>query len=381
MTKYSKEVQVSIVLIIFSFILTTFESSMVMPMGPIITSQYLLSGATITYLNLGFNLAGLFTPVMGYFSDKYSAKKALIAGMLFFSFGCFIVSFNQLWSYVIGRFVLGVGYYSLLTLRFAYTSKIVDSSSLSRVSGYYKVAFAIGAILSPYGGKFLLDYFSFQTIYLIIGFISLVLTLAMGRLVEARKEERIVNLGIIINLVKEKRAQLAFLASLFISLPTIFFYTYASVFLSGLGKTSGEISLYYTMASLGSVLAGFLLSSKNQKLDIYRIPVLFSVGAAISLMGVSFFPIALLPAFFFGLCFDMLWGVFYPSCSLYFAKESAIFLTVLGMLNAGINLISALVAPTLFVTIGYSMLIFICACGLYFASILIKASQKGLKEG
>src|SRR5690625_3262323 len=146
-------VAVAVIVLMLLQFLTTFEMTMVMPLAPVIADIYHTDPAPVTYLNIGFAAAGFLSPFFGYSAAFFSMKRVLQLTVFFFSAGSFLVFTNTLPGYVLGRLILGIGYYNVASVAMAYTSLLIQPGKLGAVAGLYKVAFACGAFVSPLLGS------------------------------------------------------------------------------------------------------------------------------------------------------------------------------------------------------------------------------------
>lgn len=151
-----------------------------MSLAPKLASTYRIDGSKITYLFIGFSLMGVFAPFLGYHADRLGIKRLIILGLaVFMSGGIVVACFGSAAGYFIGRSLMGIGYYSLLSLTTAYISSIVDYGKLGAISGLSRLAVAGAFFASPLAGAYFALKYSIPALYgLIAGASFLLMILA-----------------------------------------------------------------------------------------------------------------------------------------------------------------------------------------------------------
>lgn len=360
------------ILMVLQFVVV-FEMTMVMPLAPIIAQTYHILPKNVALLNLGFAVSGLLSPFFGYLADYFSMKRILQISSLFFAVGCLIVYTNTLSGYIVGRFILGVGYFNLSSIIMSYTSLIVDVKKMGSIVGLYKIAFAVGAFASPLLGSWTAETISFRAIYLALGICGFLAVFALQLLPDIRvKDETPLSVRIAFSLLKDKKAQLMIVANLFLSIPAIYFYNYLSVHLDSQLLPQTTISAFYSVVAFGSIVAGVLITVFSDRFGKRKMSVWST-----ALSGVFVIPFIvmkqpfLLFGFLFGLAYDTIWGLFYPAGSTFYRVKSATFLTILSSTTSLANLFSNATAPTLYDIGGFPLLTTVCSVGLLFAAYLM----------
>ena len=355
-----------VTILMFLQFIITFEMSMVMPLAPIISSIYQIDPSTITYLNMGYAASGLLSPFFGYLADRFSMKKIIILSTLFFAFGAFVVSTNSKEMYIFGRFLLGIGYYNLSSIIMSYTSTIVAHNRLGLVSGFYKIAFSLGAFASPIIGLKLLNFVSFNDIYLIMMVISVIIAFFLIFIPEATTQSSFrINIKDAFDIFKDKKAKYMIWANVLLSIPTIFFFNYVSIHFSSIGISQNNISIFYSVVAAGSIIAGLMIATFSDKFGKRKMSYLSTILSGIALIPFVFMSGGLLiVGFMFGFFYDTIWGLYYPVGSTFYLYKRATFLTILSSVTSLTNLLSNATGPLIYQIGGFSSLMIISALGL-----------------
>lgn len=361
------------ILMILQFVVT-FEMTMVMPLAPIIAETYAVLPANVALLNLGFAASGLLSPIFGYLADYFSMKRILQFSTLLFSIGCLIVYTNTLTGYILGRLILGIGYFNLSSIIMSYTSLIVDTRKLGSIAGLYKIAFALGAFASPAIGGWIAVRLGFRSIYLLLAILGIAGVFSLQLLPEKKVEAEIpLRTSDAFALLTDKKALLMIAANFFLSIPGVYFYNYLSVHLAERHVSQANISVFYSTVAFGSIIAGILIMLFSDRVGKRKM----SIGST-ALSGLFLIPFLvtknplLLAGFLFGLAYDTIWGLFYPAGSTFYRTKSATFLTILGSVTSLTTFFSNATAPMVYEKGGFALLVVICAVGLLLSAFLMK---------
>ncbi|MCI6271938.1 MAG: MFS transporter [Erysipelotrichaceae bacterium] len=368
-----------IVLILIQFIITI-EMSMVMPLAPIIASSYNINPSYISILNLGYALSGFLSPFFGYKADKFGIKKMIILSMLLFSIGCFITSFKNMYMYILGRFILGIGYFNLISLVTTYTTKIVSEKKLGFVSGIYKIAFSLGAFFAPLLTLQVTKLYSFNLIYLFLAGIGIFISILTYNFKDVTNSGELISVEEVKSLLKDKVAILYMLANISLSIPAVYFYNFTSVYLSDTGYSQAYISNIYSYTAFGSIIGGLIITFFSTKIGMKKLSLISTFFAGISLLAFITTKQWLYMGLMFGICYDTIWGLFYPVGSTFYENKVATFLTILSCVTSLTNSFSNLTGPIIYSRFGYSYLIFICAIGMFVCTLLMKWSFTIIKR-
>lgn len=371
-----------IILMLLQFVITV-EMSVVMPMAPVIATIFHVRAENVTLLNIGYALSGLFAPIFGFWADKTGMKRILILSSALFAFGCGVISFSDsAIMYFFSRAIIGVGYYAMVSLCMSYTAYLVSDSKLGQVSGFYKVAFAIGVFISPLLGDYLVKAYSFRFLYLCIMAAALAITLGLMFIPKVHSQsEGIITIKEVKHLFSDKAAQYMMICCAMLSVPAIFFYNYFSVYLAGIGVSQSSISWSYSIIAAGSILAGIVIILFSDRVGKMRMAMIGIIGSAIFVAPFAFELKAglIVISFLFGFAYDTIWGLFYPIGSLMFRRESATFLTMLSLTMSLTNVLTNYTGPIVNRLGGFSLGIVICVISLIVSAIYLRKAAK-LKE-
>jgi len=171
-----------LVLMAFQFT-TTMTMSFILSVSPALADYFKISITLVPYLNIGFIASGMLVPLFGYFADQKGLKNMLVLGAFIFSIGALLTSFATTPTvYFITRLIIGVGHNVFFALVAVYYARLVEPKILIKVSGYFKLAFALGIFAAPIVGAITVKYFSFQTFYLFSFGLSLLFALLITRI-------------------------------------------------------------------------------------------------------------------------------------------------------------------------------------------------------
>lgn len=346
-----------------------------MPLAPAISSYYAVSPQSVSLLNIGYAISGFVSPFFGYLADKKGVKKMVVASIIIFTLGSFIVATGSKQAYIIGRLILGVGYYNLGSFGFTYSKLTLDEKMQGISSGLYKVAFALGAFLSPLMGAKMIEVMNFSTIYLYLGIAAVIITVLTFMLPtpEAQTNESI-NISDVKDIFKDKKAKLMLLSAFLLSVPAVFFYNYISINMSSMGMDQTTISSFYSMVALGSIAAGAIIAIISSKVKMEKIALVSSFLSGLAVLIIVFSDNMFLGGFIFGLFYDMIWGVFMPTGTNFYIVKGATFLTLLSFVTSTTNLVTNTTGPVLYGMGGVDLLLIVCSICLVMATFALRKS-------
>jgi EmrB/QacA subfamily drug resistance transporter len=123
----------------------------------------------------------LLMPISGFMADRFGTKKVFIGALAVFALGSLFCSLSQnLNQLVISRVIQGVGGSMMTPVGRLTLIKTFPRNEVVRAMNFAIVPALIGPILGPLVGGYMVDYFSWQWIFLInlpIAFIGLILSL------------------------------------------------------------------------------------------------------------------------------------------------------------------------------------------------------------
>jgi predicted MFS family arabinose efflux permease len=293
----------------------TFEMSMVMPMAPLIASIYQVEQSNVTLLNMGYALSGLFVPFLGMMADKIGNKRILIFSSSLFVVGSALVYvWSNPWGFVLGRTILGIGFFALISISPSYLSILVKPEKYGFVSGLHKIAFALAILISPLIATTLAINFGFQTLYLGV-MVSMIICTALAFLMpDVRSRHEAIHHNSLISILKNSRAVMMMAVVALFSIPSVFYFNYLSIHLNQLGQSAQSIASLYSMIALGSLGAGIGIMLFSDKFGKRRMGLWGAIFSSIfmALTLLNFEPTIFLVGFMFGLTFDLDLGITVP---------------------------------------------------------------------
>lgn len=121
----------------------------------------------------------LFTPISGYFADKFGTRKVFIIALFLFSAGSLFCALStSLRELVIFRVVQGLGGSMMIPVGKLALIKTFNKNELVPAMNYAVIPALIGPVLGPLVGGYLVDYLSWHWIFLInipIGIMGIIL--------------------------------------------------------------------------------------------------------------------------------------------------------------------------------------------------------------
>lgn len=367
-------------------LISVLEMNVVMPLAPQIANLFQVDEAKITLLNTGYALAGLFAPVFGFYGDRQGLKKYILIGAALFTTGAVMMCFaNTATMYFLSRSVIGFGYYPLVCLIPTYTLKIISYNKMGKVSGLYKLAFALGILISPLLGSYVMEYIGFKQLYMIISAVSALVFLFLLAIPKSETSSESLSFQEVKYLFKDKKSLLLIAATFLLSIPAVLFYNYFSVFLNSEGYSAMDIGVIYSIVSCGSVSAAILIILISDKVGKVKLSLLGLCVCSIFILPLSFNVKAILYTctFIFGLGYDTIWGLLFPVCAQLFKKESATFLALLSVSMAFTNVVTNILGPILQDLGGFALCNLFSFGGIVSAGLLyykaIKQDRKSLE--
>ena len=352
----------------------TFEMSMVMPMAPLIASIYQVEQSNVTLLNLGYALSGLFVPFLGIMADKMGNKRILIFSSFLFVIGsAFVFVWSNPWGFILGRTILGIGFFALISISPSYLSILVKPQKYGFVSGLHKIAFAMAILISPLVATTLAINFGFQTLYLGVMIAMSICTGLAFLMPDVRSQHESIHHNSLISIFKNSKAVLMMAVVALFSIPSIFYFNYLSIHLNQLGQTPQSIASLYSMIALGSLGAGIGIMLFSDKFGKRRMGLWGAVFSAV-FMALTLFnyePTIFLVGFMFGLAFDLIWGLLFPLATGILKGQTAGFLTILSFVMSMTNVAANGLAPTVFRFGGFMLNVLVCTIGLVIGTFLL----------
>lgn len=349
-----------LVLMAFQFT-TTMTMSFILSVSPALADFYKISITLVPYLNIGFIASGILVPLFGYFADKKGLKYMMVMGTFIFSLGALFTSFATTpIIYFLGRMIIGVGHNVFFALVAVYYAKLVDPRILVKVSGYFKLAFALGILAAPIVGAITVRYFSFQTFYLFSFALSLIFALLITRIPNIKNvHTKAVTLKDFKGLFKIRFVKWLLISTFFLTIAPNTIFSFLSIYLNSIGETQESISFIYTIIGLGTVGSGFviiMLGHKYKFVDLLKYGI---IGIILSMPFIFTLQtwIVLPASFAFALSFDLVLGVLYPIASSMPVKNTASLTALLSLTMSVTSLFASFVNPVLYQLSGFRLLI------------------------
>jgi len=358
-----------LVLMAFQFT-TTMTMSFILSVSPALADYFKISITLVPYLNIGFIASGMLVPLFGYFADQKGLKNMLVLGTFIFSVGALLTSFATTPAvYFITRMIIGIGHNVFFALVAVYYARLVDPKILVKVSGYFKLAFALGIFAAPIVGAITVKYFNFQIFYLFSFSLSLIFAILITRIPVVKNTHLVpVTLNDFKSLFKIRFVKWLLIGTFFLAIAPNTIFSFLSIYLNSIGETQESISFIYTIIGLGTVGSGFVIIFLGHKYafrDLLKygiigiicvVPLIFSLQSWV-----------ILPAsFVFALSFDLVLGVLYPVASSLPVKNSASLTALLSLTMSVTSLLISFINPILYQAYGFRLLLGI----VFIASIL-----------
>lgn len=128
-----------------------------------ITSQY---SSWIFSIYVLFNLVGI--SLFARLSDIYGRKNIYVISLLIFAFGSLVVSLSNSYSYlIIGRAIQGFGSSGIFPVASAVIGDLYPKEKRGQMLGLLGAVFGIAFIIGPFIAGILLNYFSWNSLFII----------------------------------------------------------------------------------------------------------------------------------------------------------------------------------------------------------------------
>ncbi len=374
--KQSKNTLLAIILILLVQFVVTYEMNVVFPLTPTIAHVYQIPTHQVAYMNIGNAIFGMFAPLIGYAADKVGIKKMIGFTLFLFLLGSVLIAFiPSMLIYVIGRSLNGLAFFTMLGIGLNYLAMLVDEDKLGVVSGLHRIAFALGVLVSPFVGTYLVESYGFQANYVVLAVvIAILLVLFMIFSPEIKGAHESISVKEATALIRGQRELKMIAITFLMSTPAIFFFNYLSVYLDHQGLGAQTIATLYTIIAVGSTLGGFFIMLFSDKMGKFKMITLVSALIPFVLLGFYFsggwFLLAL--GFMFGFLFDSATGLLFPVGSLIVNQYKATFLTILSLVMSFVNVISNIIAPTLYHVGGFMLLIVIMAVSILVSNLMLR---------
>jgi MFS transporter, DHA1 family, multidrug resistance protein len=250
-------------------LLGPFAIHLFFPLIPVIKTAFALSNAQ-AQLTFSAGVLGMAfsTLVYGSLADRYGRRPVLLAGLALFLCGsiasCLANSFALL---LIGRVVQSLGAGCGITLARAIARDVYGPERLVKSIAYLTMCFALGGLLAPGIGGFLVDLSGWRAVFGLASVVGALMLIAAHFVIQespapsGRKNEQSIATGFVQLLAQPRFC--ALIAQTACSTGTFMVIATASSMLmkETLHRPATEFGLYFSMVPLG-FMTGSLISSK-----------------------------------------------------------------------------------------------------------------------
>lgn len=283
--------------------------------SPLATDMYLPALSLIkenfntTDFYTQLSLSGFFTAfalgqlIYGPLSDKFGRKIPLIIGVFLFTLGSIGCTFStSIEMFIFFRFVQAIGGCAGVVIARAIVNDLFELKQAAEIFALMMVCVSIAPMLAPNFGSFLLNFFSWHSIFIVLFIIGLILFLITSfgfkESVKTRNQSKIIEIFKEYKLVLKDKTFIIYTLSSSFAIATMFAYITGSEFVFGeyfkLNET--HFALLFSANSLG-----FMASARlNSKLiQTYSLDSLIKFG----LYAMGFFGLVLILANFLSIGF------------------------------------------------------------------------------
>jgi len=164
-------------------------SYMRIPIVPIYAKSLGASIKMVGMINSAFFFtAGLLSFPMGFLSDKFGRKMIACGGLATLSLTCFALYFATSPLQIMAiYFLFGIGLSTYGPTMMSFVADITPSSHIGRAYGWYTTSLYLGMSIGPALGSWIAEKFSYGSVFLLSGVITLLLFVAMFLLLPSRK--------------------------------------------------------------------------------------------------------------------------------------------------------------------------------------------------
>ncbi|MBP1934271.1 DHA1 family bicyclomycin/chloramphenicol resistance-like MFS transporter [Ammoniphilus resinae] len=238
---------------------------MYLPAFPNIAGE-LQTSASLVQLSLTFFVLGLSLGqlIVGPFSDAQGRRKPLLIGLTIYGAVSLLCAFSpSVWTLIALRFVQGLAGSAGIVISRAIVRDLYSGSELTKFFSLLMLVNGIGPIAAPILGGQLLKFTSWQGVFLVLGFVGIVLLLTvLFGLKETLPKERRATGGVgqtlttFRNLLKD-RVFMGYAISQGLVFAAMFAYISGSsfVFQNVYGVTPQMYSLIFALNGLGIIIA------------------------------------------------------------------------------------------------------------------------------
>ncbi|GHH98863.1 MFS transporter [Neobacillus kokaensis] len=303
-------------LLIYMF-LAMLGIGLVIPILPELLKEFGANGKAAGYLVSAFGLTQfLFSPIAGYFSDRYGRKPMIVIGLCMFAISNLVAATAGHFSFLVAaRLIGGMGSAALVPSIMAYIVDITTEQQRTRAMSFLGASMSSGFIIGPGLGGFLAEFGTRAPFFVSAGIGMVAVVCSTLLLTESQSIEiRLMRLhsnpkreNIFLQLAQSVRSRY------FILLFMIFALTFGLAHFEAIfplfvtqsyGFTIREISVLFMVCSLIGTFNQVMLTSRliqrfGEKPIISSMLLLSAVSLVFLLFSGNFFYVMVITMFFF----------------------------------------------------------------------------------
>lgn len=272
-------------------LLGPFAIHLFFPIIPVVKIDFELSDA-MAQLTFSIGVFGMAFSTLAYgtFADRYGRRPVLLIGLSLFLVGSVISALaGSFSSLLIGRLVQSIGAGCGITLARAIARDVYGASGLVKAIAYLTMFFALGGLLAPGVGGFLVDQAGWRSVFYFASLVGLAIALGAYFIVpETGKRTQASNSSPMFASFFELLRQPRFCALVIhtgCSTGTFLIVATASSSLMKelLHRPATEFGLYFAMVPMGFVIGTIISSRVGSRASVER---MILIGASIALIAV-----------------------------------------------------------------------------------------------
>jgi predicted MFS family arabinose efflux permease len=182
-------------LVFFARLIIDVGTRMVFPFIPQIASGLDLTIVAFSWLIFIRGIAGIASPILGVWSDRYGRRRLMVGGLLAQSLGIIGVAFTQQWWAVLPMVFFGLALAAFIPAQQAYISDQVSYDKRGRALAAVEFSWAGAAIFFLPGIGWLIDTFGWRSPFFIVSLLSLMGTVFIWRYLPPAKHHTPVRLS------------------------------------------------------------------------------------------------------------------------------------------------------------------------------------------
>lgn len=358
-----------------------FEASFISPIIPYLSNHFNIKESSVIYLNMGFSLIGLMSPLFGMTADKYGKRRAIILGIISFLIGTIITG----WSpsplvFALGRTIIGIGNITVTASLMSYISDLIPYNQRGKAAGILRIAFATAILLSPIYSTKMVGYVNINYLYWSVSAITVFILLFSFKLPEDKNNVHddchTLNLKEVMSIMKNPISIKFLLAQFLLVISPIVMFSYLSIWLkNSFNLNQDNIGYIFTITAAGTVLGVILAASFSDKIGKMKFAKVFFAAMTILLAPLPYlrYLYLVIPlTFLYSVGLDGGWSAFQTVCSELYPKRRTVFMTLIYFVNSVCSLIFTIIGPSLFDFGGYKLMIWIGTVTSILAVIIIR---------